>query len=111
MLSVCASAWVKNKMAHRNLRSFSISSSEHHNSCGLCVGDRVVVVAPNVVMRHLPKFKDGLCVSGLEGEIKSFLFSSKDGVEVSVNRPVLVSFENPKFSAHFEFTELEGASK
>jgi hypothetical protein len=40
------------------------------------------------------------------GEIKSLILTSRDGVEVSVNRPVLVVFKEPKFTAHFEFEEL-----
>ena len=60
-------------------------------------------------MMHLPKFKGGLEVSGFEGEIKQLVFTSKDGVEVSTNRPVLVTFKDPKFMAHFEFEELEPA--
>ena len=89
------------------LRRVLYAHSEHANIKGLRIGDRVKVVAEGVVMKHLPKFKEGFCASGLEGEIKSLIFKSKEGIEVSVNRPVLVAFEEPKFSAHFEFDELE----
>lgn len=79
---------------------------EHENPDKLNIGDRVKVVAEGIKLTHLPKFKGGFHPTGLEGEIKAFLFKSKDGVEVSVNRPVLVSFADPKFNAHFEFNEI-----
>ena len=71
------------------------------------MGDRVKVTAEGVKMMHLPKFKKGLDVRGLEGEVLDLVFFSKEGVEVSTNRPVFVSFGEPKFRAHFEFEELE----
>jgi hypothetical protein len=71
------------------------------------VGDKVKVTAKGVMMKHLPKFKAGLDVSGLEGEVLDLIFFSKDGVEVSTNRPVLISFPDPNFRAHFEFEEIE----
>jgi len=82
--------------------------SEHENPDGWKAGDTVKVVATGVKMMHLPKFKGGLVVDNIEGEIKELVFQSKDGVEVSTNRPVLVQFKEPcKFMAHFEFEELE----
>ena len=81
--------------------------SEHENPNNIKMGDRVKVVAGFVKMMHLPKFKQGLEVMGLEGEVMDLLFFSKDGVEVSTNRPVLVKFDDPKFRAHFEFEEIE----
>lgn len=93
----------------KNLRRALRVNSEPANVNGLRIGDRVKVVAEGVVMKHLPKFKEGFCASGLEGEIKNLILKSKEGIEVSVNRPVLVAFDEPKFSAHFEFEELEGA--
>jgi len=42
--------------------------------------------------------------------VMDLVFFSKDGVEVSTNRPVLVSFQDPKFRAHFEFEEIEKAN-
>ena len=56
---------------------------------------------------HQVLSKAGLDVSGLDGEVLDLIFFSKDGVEVSTNRPVLVSFPDPKFRAHFEFGEIE----
>ena len=56
---------------------------------------------------HLPKFKKGFEVHGREGTVKTLILASKDGVEVSANRPVLVQFAEPKFMAHFEFGEVE----
>ena len=80
--------------------------SEHVNADGLKVGDRVKIVAEGVVMKHLPKYREGLCVTGLEGEIKQLFFTNKDGVEIAVNRPVVVAFTEPVFTGHFEFGEL-----
>ena len=74
------------------------------------MGDKVKVTAEGVMMKHLPKYKAGLDVHGLEGEVMDLVFFSKDGVEVSTNRPVLVSFQDPKFRAHFEFEEIEKAN-
>jgi len=79
--------------------------SEHENPDGLKVGEAVRVKSP-VKLMHLPKFKEGVQMSGKEGTIKDLILFSKEGVEVSSNRPVLVTFTDPKCQAHFEFEEL-----
>lgn len=75
-------------------------------------GDKVAVKSKAVlIMYHVkPKeYPDGYTVpQGLKGTVKSLAnIEPKSGKEVSPNRPVLVTFEDPKFMAHFEAKELE----
>ena len=74
-------------------------------------GDKVAVVAKDVVMFHVkPKdYPDGYTIpEGSQGTIKSIAnVDPKSGKEVSPNRPLLVTFDDPKFMAHFEARELK----
>mmetsp|Transcript_52547 Transcript_52547/g.105287 ORF Transcript_52547/g.105287 Transcript_52547/m.105287 type:complete len:137 (-) Transcript_52547:336-746(-) len=83
--------------------------SEHENPAGIKVGDEVRVTSSPKLM-HLPKFKKGFEPHGLQGTVKKLVLFSSEGIEVSTNRPVVVSFTDPKFSAHFEFCEVEKAA-
>lgn len=75
----------------------------------LHAGDKVRV-SKSVRMYHVPKSgKDGVDVKGMEGEVLAVVLE-KDGVPLSFNRPVRVKFTDPKFTGHFEETELETIS-
>lgn len=75
------------------------------------VGDSVEVVGKEVVFFHVkPKdYPDGYTVpEGLKGTVKALVTTdTKSGKEVSPNRPLLVTFTEPKFMAHFEAKELK----
>ena len=64
--------------------------------CSFNVGDRVRVVSDAVVYHH-PKHKAGLASVARDGS----------GAALSANRPVVVQFEEPRLTAHFEEGELE----
>ncbi len=72
----------------------------------LAVG-QAVRVCTSVTMYHFPKHRnDPYDVQGLEGVIAKDL-RYRDGVEMTANKPYLVKFLTPKFSAHFSEDELE----
>ena len=72
------------------------------------VGDRVRGVSDAVVYHH-PKHKAGLAVRGLVGSVSGLASVARDGsgAALSANRPVVVQFEEPRLTAHFEEGELE----
>ena len=76
--------------------------------CSFNVGDRVRVVSDAVVYHH-PKHKAGLAVRGLVGSVSGLASVARDGsgAALSANRPVVVQFEEPRLTAHFEEGELE----
>lgn len=58
-------------------------------------------------MYHYPKQKGNpFDVKGLEGEITKNILEA-DGADLSATKPLVVRFQNPKFMAHFEESELE----
>ncbi|KAJ8902925.1 hypothetical protein NDN08_006243 [Rhodosorus marinus] len=66
-----------------------------------------VRVKSSVIMYHLPsKRGQEVDVKGLEGEVQKTTLE-KDGVPLTLNRPVLVKFTDPRFSGHFAEDELE----
>ena len=67
----------------------------------IAVGARVRV-SKRVVLRHVPKHKEGLDVQGLEGEV----IKSYGRGDISANRPIKVEFQSPKFVGHFDVNEL-----
>eukprot|EP00188_Purpureofilum_apyrenoidigerum_P003224 Plantae.Rhodophyta-Purpureofilum_apyrenoidigerum.ctg3323.p2 GENE.Plantae.Rhodophyta-Purpureofilum_apyrenoidigerum.ctg3323~~Plantae.Rhodophyta-Purpureofilum_apyrenoidigerum.ctg3323.p2 ORF type:complete len:103 (-),score=26.06 Plantae.Rhodophyta-Purpureofilum_apyrenoidigerum.ctg3323:359-667(-) len=71
----------------------------------LASGDKVRV-KDSVIMYHVAKQKDGMDAKGLEGEVVKVILD-RNGVPLTLNRPVQVKFSDPKFIGHFEETELE----
>ena len=67
----------------------------------IAVGARVRV-SKRVVLRHVPKHKEGLDVQGLEGEV----IKSYGRGDISANRPIKVEFQSPRFVGHFDVNEL-----
>ena len=71
-------------------------------------GDAVKVLDPVVFFHVAPKKNpDGFQAQGLVGQVLSIELTDKDGSAVSLNRPVRVGFNDPKFVGHFEEEELE----
>eukprot|EP00307_Rebecca_sp_RCC1486_P014903 CAMPEP_0119415530 /NCGR_PEP_ID=MMETSP1335-20130426/9523_1 /TAXON_ID=259385 /ORGANISM="Chrysoculter rhomboideus, Strain RCC1486" /LENGTH=127 /DNA_ID=CAMNT_0007440535 /DNA_START=9 /DNA_END=392 /DNA_ORIENTATION=+ len=66
------------------------------------VGERVRVIASNLVLYHVPKHPE-LNPKGLDGTVAKLF-----GNDISANLPIVVAFEEPrKFTAHFLASELE----
>lgn len=79
-------------------------ADDSEDSASFEAGDRVRVVASDLVMCHVPKHPK-LNPQGLEGEVVKVIDK-----HISANLPVLVKFEEPrKWTAHFLATELERA--
>eukprot|EP00929_Paragymnodinium_shiwhaense_P084798 TRINITY_DN45384_c0_g1_i1.p1 TRINITY_DN45384_c0_g1~~TRINITY_DN45384_c0_g1_i1.p1 ORF type:complete len:351 (-),score=36.82 TRINITY_DN45384_c0_g1_i1:281-1333(-) len=68
------------------------------------VGQTVKVTSNDIVLRHLRKFSPaGFNPVGLVGIIEKNL----EDDSLTHNRPILVKFAEPRFSAHFELEELQ----
>mmetsp|Transcript_5524 Transcript_5524/g.7755 ORF Transcript_5524/g.7755 Transcript_5524/m.7755 type:complete len:105 (-) Transcript_5524:2187-2501(-) len=66
-----------------------------------------VRVRSSVIMYHIPsKRGEEVDAKGLEGEVQKTTLE-RDGIPLTLNRPVLVKFTKPRFSGHFAEDELE----
>lgn len=77
------------------------------------VGDRVRIVAEDIVMYHLPGHRnEPIEMTGKTGVVTKDVSFTKDGFKVSATSPFLVALDDfEKGSAHFAAHELEVISE
>eukprot|EP00640_Fibrocapsa_japonica_P006297 CAMPEP_0113934256 /NCGR_PEP_ID=MMETSP1339-20121228/1610_1 /TAXON_ID=94617 /ORGANISM="Fibrocapsa japonica" /LENGTH=124 /DNA_ID=CAMNT_0000935983 /DNA_START=111 /DNA_END=485 /DNA_ORIENTATION=+ /assembly_acc=CAM_ASM_000762 len=82
--------------------------NEDDDTEGFARGDRVRVVDEVKFFHPKGYAKEGLDAEGLEGTVENVFLRAKTGEMLTINRPVIVSFTEPvKFTAHFDFDEVE----